>query len=128
MEDHHNENVKFVPFSKLIARSNHKRSQRWLFLQIQKLFPGEEIVEDYFHSGYSVQFDIFLVDKKIAFGYHGQQHYQDLPQIFGIIEMFTSRDIEKQKLCTVFGIKLIIIPHWWDKTLNTLKETIDSEI
>ena len=126
---------KFIPgLSKAKSKLSGRSSQRWLFLQIQKLFPGEEIVEDYFHSeisrltGYSVQFDIFLVDKKIAFEYHGQQHYQDLPQIFGPIEMFTSRDSEKQKLCTVFGIKLIIIPHWWDKTLNTLKETIDSEM
>ena len=110
-----------------------RSAQRWLFIQIQKLFPGEEIIEDYFHSdisretGLSIQFDIFLIDKKIAFEYHGKQHYEDSFGVFAPVEMYKQRDKEKIKLCENYGIKLIIIPYWWDNTLESLKETIFSE-
>ena len=113
--------------SKLANRS----SQRWLFLQIQKLFPGEEIVEDYFHSeisresGFSVQFDVFLVQRKIAFEYHGAQHYEDIPSGFSPVELYKFRDAEKKTLCKKFGIQLIIIPHWWDNSLHSLSKTIE---
>ena len=111
-----------------------RSSQRWLFLQIQKLFPGEEIVEDYFHSelsrqtGYSVQFDIFLISRNIAFEYHGKQHYEDIPSNFAPLELFNRRDKEKKALCEEFGIHLIIIPYWWNNQLNSLSNTINKQL
>ena len=109
-----------------------RSSQRWLFLQIQKLFPGEEIIEDYYHSelsrssGFNIQFDIFLVERKIAFEYHGRQHYEDVP-IFASLEMHRNRDLEKEKLCKDFGITLIIIPFWWDNKLDSLRKTVEEK-
>ena len=112
--------------------SKHKRSsQRWLFLQVQKLFPDDEIVEDYFHpeisreSGFSVQFDVFLIHKNIALEYHGKQHYEDIPYGFAPIEMYINRDNEKIKLCKKYGIHLVIIPYWWDNSLDSLKDIIE---
>ena len=112
-----------------------KRSaQRWLFLQVQKLFPGEEIVEDYFHSdisrmsGSTVQFDIFLIHKNIAIEYHGIQHYEDISAGFGALEMYAKRDREKQRICNEYGIQLIIIPYWWDNKLDSLRQTLLSFI
>ena len=108
-----------------------RSSQRWLFLQIQKIFTGEEIVEDYFHpeisrkSGFNVQFDVYLTNKKIAFEYHGKQHYEDIPSTFSPLEIYQHRDSEKQQLCGEFGIQLIVIPYWWDNSIESLKETID---
>ena len=110
--------------------SNKKSSQRLLFLYIQQLFPDDEIVEDYFHSeisrftGFPVQFDVFLVKKNIAFEYHGEQHYTDIPSLFAPVEMYKKRDKEKQILCSKFGIQLIIIPFWWDNNIDSLKETV----
>ena len=107
-----------------------RSSQRWLFLQIQKLFPGEEIVEDYYHeeltrkSGFPIQFDVFLVQKKIAFEYHGIQHYEDTPYFAGL-EMYQFRDNEKSTLCNNFGIQLIIIPHTWDNKLDSLRKIVE---
>ena len=119
----HDPNIKFS--------NNFKRSnQRWLFLQVQKLFPGEEIVEDYFHSeisrktGFPVQFDIFLIHKKTAIEYHGKQHYEDIPSKFSPIELYKNRDNEKIKLCKEFGIQLIIIPYWWDNNFHSLQSTL----
>ena len=127
---------KDVLFSlKDLIDSNHKRSaQRWLFLQVQKLFPNEEIVEDYFHSqisresGYSIQFDIFLIKRKIAIEYHGKQHYEDIPEGFAPLEMHKVRDLEKETLCKNYGIQLFIIPYWWDNKLDSLKETLGQSI
>ena len=125
-----------VRFSlKELIHSNFKRSsQRWLLLQVQKLFPHEEIVEDYFHSeisrktGSPVQFDIFLINRKIAIEYHGKHHYEDIPSGFAPLEMHQNRDLEKQTLCRNYGIQLIIIPYWWDNHLDSLKNTLYSAI
>ena len=130
-----NETKKSIPIKKLISLSTHKRSsQRWLFLQIQKLFPREEIVEDYFHSeisrisGANVQFDVYMIQKKIAFEYHGMHHYEDIPNGFASLETYKSRDLEKEKLCTQYGIKLIVIPYWWDNQLESLRASLYSII
>ena len=129
------ENGEEISISKLLAGSVEKRSsQRWLFLQIQKLFPGEEIVEDYFHSeisrqsGFTVQFDIFMIERNIAIEYHGQQHYEDIPSAFNSTETYKYRDLEKEKLCSEHGIQLIVIPYWWDNKIESLKETLFSKI
>ena len=125
----------FVPLSKLISKSVHKRSsQRWLFLQIRKIFPHEEIVEDYFHSeisrisGFNVQFDIFMIQRKIAIEYHGKQHYDDIPYGFANLDTYQCRDLEKEKLCTNHGIQLIVIPYWWDNKVDSLRTFLHSKI
>ena len=131
-EVNHGDNVKVISKSLYeLIKSNYKRSsQRWLFLQIQKLFPGEEIVEDYFHSALSrvngspIQFDIFIINKNIAIEYHGQHHYDDLPSQFGTAEMYKERDLEKKILCSKYGIRLVIIPYWWDNNIDSLKITL----
>ena len=121
-----NENLK----SSSLARSFKRSAQRWLFLQVQSLFPNDEIIEDYFHSeisresGYSVQFDIFLLHRNIAIEYHGKQHYEDIPSGFSSFELYQSRDKEKNSLCNKYGIQLIVIPYWWDNSLESLRETI----
>ena len=127
-------NVESIPDDINSSGLTGRSSQRWLFLQVQKLFPGEEIIEDYFHSdisresGFAVQFDVFLVDKKIAIEYHGKQHYEDIPSSFAPIELYQQRDEEKEKLCKKYGINLIIIPYWWDNSEFSLKQTINSKI
>ena len=130
-----NNTTKYIPFSKLISKAVHKRSsQRWLFLQIQKLFPGEEIVEDYFHSeisrisGFNVQFDIFMMNKNIAIEYHGIQHYEDNPTAFSNLETYQYRDLEKEMLCKEHNIQLIVIPYWWDNELDSLRTFLNSKI
>ena len=128
-------NTQFISLKKLIPRSNHKRSsQRWLFLQIQKLFPHEEIVEDYYHSeisrisGSNVQFDIYMMQSNIAIEYHGKQHYEDIPAGFSTLETNKYRDLEKETLCQQHGIQLIVIPYWWDNKLDSLRSTLYSKI
>ena len=131
-ESSDNKNIpEYLPLNELISETLGKRSsQRYLFLQVQKLFPREEIVEDYFHSeisrisGCNVQFDIFMIQRNIAIEYHGRHHYEDIPQAFSNLETYKNRDIEKEKLCKKHGIQLIVIPYWWDNNLDSLKETL----
>ena len=130
-----NKTTTFILFSKLISGSFNKRSsQRWLFLQVQKLFPHEEIVEDYFHSeisrisGANVQFDIFMIQRNIAIEYHGKHHYEDIPFGFANLETYKYRDLEKEKICKQHGIHLIVIPYWWDNKLDSLKTFLYSKI
>ena len=130
-----NKTTELIPFSKLFSGSTQKRSsQRWLFLQIQKLFPHEEIVEDYFHSeisrlsGFNVQFDIFMIERNIAIEYHGKHHYEDIPFGFANLETYQNRDIEKEKICSEHGIQLIVIPYWWDNKLDSLRTFLYSKI
>ena len=117
-----------------LSKTNKRSNQRWLFLQIQKIYPKHEIIEDYFHeeltriSGFAIQFDIFIPKLNLAFEYHGEQHYEDIPKAFGPLEMFKFRDNEKIKLCNENGIKLIIIPHSWDNSLEILSQIINKEI
>ena len=121
-------------FSRARTKVNKRSSQRWLFLQIQKLFPGEEIVEDYFHSeisretGSTVQFDIFLINRNLAIEYHGKHHYEDIPTGFSPVELYRNRDREKEKLCEKFGVKLVAIPYWWDNQLDSLRATLSARL
>ena len=118
-----------------LIKIDKRSSQRYLFLSIENIFSkDEEIIEDYFHeeitriSGFPVQFDIFIPNKKIAFEYHGKHHFEEIPQLFSGLENSISRDNEKAKLCEKFGISLIIIPYWWNNSIDSLKQTIKSEI
>ena len=127
-------NTNIIPFSKLIERSPNKRSsQRWLFLQIQKLFPDEELVEDYYHSelsrisGVTIQFDIFMINRNIAIEYHGKHHYEDIPS-FGSLETYKHRDLEKEMLCEQHNIQLIVIPYWWNNKMNSLETFLYSKM
>ena len=129
--------VMYIPLKELVSSptlSNKRSSQRWLFLQVQKLFPHEEIVEDYFHSeisrasGFTVQFDVFMIQRNIAIEYHGKHHYEDIPQAFSNLETYKNRDLEKEKLCKEHEIQLIVIPYWWNNKLDSLKTFLYSKI
>ena len=115
---------------KTFSNRDKRSAQRWLFIQVKKLFPGEEIIEDYFHadlsriSGWPIQFDVFLSDKKIAFEYHGKQHYEDIPSGFAPLYFYQQRDFEKQKVCEENNITLVIVPYWWDNEIDSLKTFI----
>jgi len=102
-----------------------RSSQRELFRRVQRLFPEEEVIEDYFDehltrvSGATIQFDIFLPQRRTAIEYHGIHHYQDLPA-FGNLDLYMRRDAEKAELCKKHQIHLLAVPHfaqWSDHDL-----------
>ena len=112
-----------------------RSSQRELFLKLHDVYPNYELIEDFYHaelsriSGFSIQFDIFIPEKNLAFEYHGIQHYEDTSSIgLGSLEMYQTRDFEKLQLCLKNNIQLVIIPYSWDKSLASLLQIINSHL
>jgi len=117
------------------SHRNKKARQRWLFVQISQIFRNHVILEDFrpkelFQStGTLVELDIFLPKLNLGFEFHGEQHFLEIPSA-GFIPLYDrkSRDAEKIRTCTEFGIKLIIIPYWWDNKMESLTATICREL
>merc|ERR1712137_109999 len=105
-----------------------RASQRWLFLEVQRLFPGEEVVEDFLYSaeresGLAIEFDVFVPSYRLALEYQGYHHYNELPA-FGSLELYQQRDEEKQQLAARHQISLVAVPFSWDNSLPALQELI----
>ena len=69
-----------------------------------------------------------MMERKLAIEYHGKHHYEDIPQGFSSVEIYTCRDVEKENLCEKHGIQLIVIPYWWDNKLYSLRSFLHSKI
>mmetsp|Transcript_16303 Transcript_16303/g.22612 ORF Transcript_16303/g.22612 Transcript_16303/m.22612 type:complete len:103 (-) Transcript_16303:20-328(-) len=96
----------------------------------KKIFPNEEIIEDYLHpklcfpsSKRPVQFDVFIPSKSIAIEYHGEQHFQEV-KVFQPQRIYEERDQEKREICAQNKISLIEVPFWWDRKKKSLEELI----
>jgi hypothetical protein len=55
--------------------------------------------------------------------YQGETHYYDI-SVFGSAEKRQQNDKIKQHACKQFGLTLISIPFWWDKSSESLAATI----
>lgn len=116
--------TQFPPES--VFRQRTKRSsQLQLYWELVKIFPDSEVVEEFWcddplNKGTVLQFDVFLPEFKMAFEYHGEHHYKDLPA-FGHLDMYKFRDEEKRLRCSQLGICLVIVPYWWDFTSASLR-------
>jgi len=114
-----------------LSKRNKKARQRWLFLKIQEIFNTEEILENIRHksvkrnSGTLLELDIFFPNLDFALEFHGEQHYQEFTTA-GFISYTTQKNLDEEKLqlCANNGIKLLIIPHWWDNSTESLVATI----
>eukprot|EP01124_Arcella_intermedia_P011301 TRINITY_DN17716_c0_g1_i1.p1 TRINITY_DN17716_c0_g1~~TRINITY_DN17716_c0_g1_i1.p1 ORF type:complete len:389 (-),score=91.79 TRINITY_DN17716_c0_g1_i1:11-1126(-) len=114
------------------SNKNKKSRQRWLLLKIKELYQNEIIMEEYRPSqirrvsGVSIELDIYLPTRKLAFEFHGEQHYGDLPKAgFTSWNSRRYKDQEKFELCEANEIKLIIVPYWWDNQMESLKRLFD---
>lgn len=93
----------------------------------KKFNPNGKIISPYVLDGYSQ-----INDKlKIAFEYHGRQHYEFIEFFHKNIEGFEKRKIDdaiKMELCLKKDIKLIIIPHYEAVTDEMLLKTIQEKL
>lgn len=110
---------------KKFSRRDKRSEQRWLLIQLRKLLPGIEIVEDFVHtgitrdSGSQIEIDVFIPSHQIGFEYNGKHHYSELTS-FGSLEMYKHRDFEKVELCKKLNIELHVIPYLWNGTADDL--------
>jgi hypothetical protein len=122
-----------------------KAAQRWLKVIVGRLFPHSgryfesvnnfriELHENYRHERLRfartespMELDIFLPSERLAFEYHGEQHYHDI-KVFGNHWDRMQRDKEKRSACSEEGITLIEVPYWWDKSIASLAATIQQQ-
>ena len=117
----------------LLKTSNKKSTQRWLVVQLRQLYPNNEIIEEFLFenttrdSGAVIEFDVFMPELNLAVEYHGEHHFMDIPA-FGPVELYQARDKEKKDLCSLVGVKLVVIPFWWDGSMEELKIIINKHI
>jgi len=114
----------------------------WKFLK--SYFPNEEIIINYKHpdlisptNNGLIELDIWIPKWKLAFEYHGMQHFREA--FNKDIVQQKNRDVMRRKACSDIGITLIEIPYWWDlkeesvlatllQSRNDLANVIDSDI
>ena len=67
---------------------------------------------------------IFLPHLSLALEYQGEHHYFSNDQ-YGKLAIYQRRDQAKRKFASQFGITLIPIPFWWDRSSDSLASTIE---
>jgi hypothetical protein len=84
------------------------------------------VYEDYTYfikEGEELRLDAFLPKYRVAFEYHGEQHFHDVYP-FGAQRYYAERDRYKRIACHDHDITLIEIPYWWDFKQESLLATI----
>ena len=91
-----------------------------------------EVVEDYMHPDIifpstkrSVQLDVYIPARSLAFEYHGKQHYEEVG-VFSPTRTYQQKDEEKRTLCASNNIRLIEVPYWWNRTQESLEEMMNT--
>jgi hypothetical protein len=92
------------------SRKKMSRGQTALTMIMQKLLPGEEIINEH-HIGDKLKLDVFCPKYKIAAEYHGRQHFYYTSRFFESkydFEQAQKRDEKKAQYCIDNGIALIV--------------------
>lgn len=110
---------------KTISEGNNHR--RGLFAPRNRLGyenSGLAACNDYPGKSHKLQLDVWLPEKNLAFEYQGEQHYHNMSLAFGSsgdLVSYVARDFQKQAKCRKLGIELIVVPYWWDTTVDSLR-------
>lgn len=92
------------------SRKKMSRGQTALTTALQKLLPGEKIINEY-HIGDKLKLDVYCPKYAIAAEYHGRQHYYYTSRFFDSKYDFdeaVKRDQKKEQWCKDNGIALIV--------------------
>lgn len=90
-------------------KASGSRGQVALTRIMQKLLPGEEVINE-FHVGKQLRLDVYCPRFKLAAEYHGRQHYEFVEFFHGNKQGFldaSDRDQLKRELCQEQGITLV---------------------
>lgn len=92
------------------SRKKMSRGQTALTLAMQKLLPGEKVINE-FHIGDKLKLDVYCEKYAIAAEYHGRQHFYYTSRFFDSkydFEEAIKRDQKKAQWCKDNGIALIV--------------------
>lgn len=114
------------------SRKKMSRGQTALTDIMKKLFPGEEIVNEY-HIGERLRLDVYCPKYALAAEFHGRQHFYYTSLFFESkyeFEEAQKRDQRKAELCSELGITLVVFRYndllTEDAVYNRLLEAIRS--
>lgn len=114
------------------SRKKMSRGQTALTQIMQKILPGEEIVNEY-HIDDKLRFDVYCASYKLAAEYHGRQHFFYTSRFFESkyeFEEAQKRDQKKVQYCKDNGIALIVFRYndslTEDSVYNRMLEAIRS--
>lgn len=114
------------------SRKKMSRGQTALTQIMQKILPGEEIVNEY-HIDDKLRFDVYCASYKLAAEYHGRQHFFYTSRFFESkyeFEEAQKRDEKKVEYCKDNGIALIVFRYndslTEDSVYNRMLEAIRS--
>jgi len=116
----HNVPSKFSKFSK---------TQYLLYQQVQKIFPNEIVKLNFAYSDFDrkvaryIEFDVFIPSLSLAIEYNGEHHYFPV-SVYSDLSKTVQRDKLKQSICQLNGITLIVIPYWWNRSIESLAYAI----
>ena len=92
------------------SRKKMSRGQSSLTFMMQKLLPGEKIINEY-HIGDKLKLDVYCPKYEIAAEFHGRQHYYYTSRFFESkydFEEAVKRDEKKEQWCVDNGVALIV--------------------
>ena len=92
------------------SRKKMSRGQTALTAAMQKLLPGEKIINEY-HIGDKLKLDVYCPKYEIAAEFHGRQHYYYTSRFFESkydFEEAIRRDEKKEQWCIDNGVALIV--------------------
>jgi len=115
------------------SKRKMSRGQTALTLIMQKLLPGEEVINEY-HIGDRLKLDVYCPRFKLAAEYHGRQHFYYTSRFFDTIYDFEDakkRDEKKVQYCKDNGIALIVFRYndslteksVYDRMLDAIRST-----
>lgn len=73
-----------------------------------------------------MELDIWVPGYNLAIEYQGEQHYHNLQQMSSSLALsYHERDKLKEEKCKDLNIRLVVVPYWWDQSLESLKELMN---
>ena len=115
------------------SKKKMSRGQTALTMIMQKLLPGEEVLNEY-HIGNRLKLDVYCPRFKLAAEYHGRQHFYYTSKFFDSVYDFEEakkRDQKKVQYCKDQGIALIVFRYndsltersVYDRMLDAIRNT-----
>mmetsp|Transcript_10792 Transcript_10792/g.44229 ORF Transcript_10792/g.44229 Transcript_10792/m.44229 type:complete len:426 (+) Transcript_10792:100-1377(+) len=120
-------------WASLLQSGGAKRSrQRQTRATVARVFPTCQVLEEHRVGGVKstmggeLVLDVYIPEVRLAVEYNGEQHYHEVP-IFGPLEVTQRRDREKATACEELGIRLFVVPYWWDGRLDSFLASLHKQ-